>query len=191
MPSAMLGLQERVLVWTSPCPPRPGVCPIGASCLSGHSVKTGGSWVPDPGLISYVLSAHPRMSELVQKGVARRGLGAAVNSSPSLRRNRGSGWTGRAERPQSGTLCVWRPRDGAPGAPGIRELPREGWVHCRAEAKALHSKGAGGYEEGPVCLEEYWELPLSFRGWLRCCLPIHLPPCPPAMFTFPPAFLPT
>ena len=70
--------------------------------------------MPDPGVISCVLSAPPRTSKPVQEGVAGRGLGAAASSSPSLRRNRGSGWTGRAERPRSGTLCVWRPRGRAP-----------------------------------------------------------------------------
>lgn len=89
--------------------------------------------MPDPGVISCVLSAPPRTSKPVWEAVAGRGLGVAASSSPSLRRNRGSGWTGRAERPQSGTLCVWRPRGGAPGAPGTRGLPREGWVHCRGE----------------------------------------------------------
>ena len=78
------------------------------------------------------------------------------------------------------------------GHPGLQASENcQERAHCRGEAKALRSEGLGGYEEGPVCLEEYWELPLSFRAWPRSCLPIFLPPCPPAVFTFPPAFLPT
>ena len=140
--------------------------------------------MPDPGMISCVLSAPPRTSKPVQEGVAGRGLGAAASSSPSLRRNRGSGWTGRAERPRSGTLCVWRPRGRAP-----EDCPER--VGSTAGVRPLRSEGVGGSEEGHVCLEEFWDLPLSFRVFPRYCLPVCLPPCPPVMLTFPPAFLPT
>lgn len=148
--------------------------------------------MPDPGLISYVLSAHPRMSELVQKGVATEGSGGGSELQPISEKEQGLRWTGRAERPSQGPLCVWRPRDGAPGAPGIRELPREGWVHCRAEAKALHSKGGLGAMRKALCALRSTGVAFKLQGLAALlpahppaslpylpCLPSRLPSCPP------------